>query len=123
MGKNKYETLKAYMNDPKNKERLKVISKRYYTKESSKKLNRDTRLKRVYGISLDEYSKLFLKQKGVCAICFQPSKKGHSLSVDHSHKKNKVRGLLCHRCNFGLGYFKDDPKLLKQSLIYLKKYG
>lgn len=50
-----------------------------------------------------------------CTICGDTGK----LNVDHDHKKNVVRGLLCNRCNFGLGHFRDDPQLLEFARIYL----
>lgn len=52
---------------------------------------------------------------GKCNICGKISK----LSVDHDHKTNKFRGLLCDNCNLGLGHFKDDPLLLEFAIIYL----
>ena len=42
-----------------------------------------------------------------------------NLVVDHDHKTNKIRGMLCNRCNQGLGQFKDDPELLEYARIYL----
>jgi len=39
--------------------------------------------------------------------------------VDHNHKTNKVRGLLCQRCNMGIGQFRDDPNLMARAVEYL----
>lgn len=50
-----------------------------------------------------------------CTICGTNS----DLVVDHNHKTNKIRGMLCQRCNQGLGQFKDDPMLLEMARIYL----
>ena len=50
-----------------------------------------------------------------CTICGSNS----NLVVDHDHKTNKIRGMLCNRCNQGLGQFKDDPMLLEVARIYL----
>lgn len=44
-----------------------------------------------------------------------------SLSIDHNHQTGKVRGLLCHHCNVGLGHFKDNIELLNSALDYLIK--
>lgn len=41
------------------------------------------------------------------------------LVVDHDHKKNKIRGMLCNHCNRGLGHFRDDPMLLEFAAQYL----
>ena len=45
---------------------------------------------------------------------------GKRLAVDHCHKTGKIRGLLCTKCNIGLGYFNDDVILLKNSIRYLE---
>ena len=55
------------------------------------------------------------KQKRRCAIC----RKKKKLILDHCHKKNKKRGLLCNNCNVGLGMFKDSVKALKKATTYL----
>lgn len=52
---------------------------------------------------------------GQCNICGKTA----NLAVDHDHKTNKFRGLLCSNCNMGLGHFKDDPMLLEFAQIYL----
>lgn len=80
---------------------------------------RDIQLKLKYGISLDEYNALFLKQGGVCKICGK-YQQHENLAVDHNHKTGKVRGLLCSSCNKGLGYFKDNPIILKEAIKYLR---
>lgn len=79
-------------------------------------------LKALYGMNLDEYNQLFILQNGRCDICgvHQDNLK-KSLSVDHCHKTNKIRGLLCNTCNTGLGYFKDSEENLSQAIQYLKK--
>jgi len=71
--------------------------------------------RRKYGLELGEFAQLFAKQKGLCAICNKP----YPLCVDHNHKTGKVRGLLCHACNVGLGKFFDDPALLIVAAKYL----
>lgn len=73
----------------------------------------------------DEYVRLFTSQLGRCAICRQSESardaKGRvrRLSVDHDHVTDAARGLLCSRCNSGLGLFLDDPELLRAALAYL----
>lgn len=86
---------------------------------------RNRHYKSTYGISLDEYVALKKKQRGVCAICKRNDRFGNRpprLHLDHSHKNGKVRGLLCHTCNIGIAYFKDNPKRLKSAAAYLMKY-
>jgi hypothetical protein len=72
-----------------------------------------------YGLTPDQYNVLSQAQSGLCAICKLPDSSGHSLSVDHTHDTGRVRGLLCKKCNFGLGYFLDDPARLLNAAVYL----
>lgn len=75
-----------------------------------------------YGVTPEDWDKMYLEQDGCCKICgahqLSLSKR---LSVDHCHNTGKVRGLLCMRCNAGLGNFKDDPDLLLVAINYLKE--
>lgn len=64
----------------------------------------------------DEVLEDIIKTTKTCVIC---GNDGPKLSVDHCHKTNKIRGILCMNCNIGLGKFKDDPELLEFARIYL----
>ena len=64
--------------------------------------------------------KIYDKQKGKCPLCLNFEEVLH---VDHCHKSGKVRGLLCTRCNKGLGHHKDDVEILKKAIKYLRKGG
>lgn len=86
----------------------------------SYQVERRRRLKYLYGIAPDKYDELLVKQNGVCAICRKLCVTGQRLSVDHCHETGKVRGLLCHNCNHGIGKFKDKPELLLAAAKYLK---
>jgi hypothetical protein len=84
--------------------------------------NKDNKLKKAYGISLEEYNKMFDEQNGCCAICGDhQSSMTRSLSVDHCHKTGTIRGLLCKNCNTSLGQFKDSIELLLKAIEYLRK--
>lgn len=74
--------------------------KRYYQKHKDtwNADEREKRLQRKYGLSVAEYDLMFTQQNGVCAICGHPSKK-RRLAVDHNHKTQVIRGLLCWTCN------------------------
>lgn len=83
-------------------------------------------LKQNYGITIREYEALYSKQNGRCAVCgiegkpFDSSNgKTNTLAVDHDHNTGKIRGLLCSSCNRGLGFMKEDPKILQAALLYL----
>jgi len=86
--------------------------------EKQKISQRKCRIKSQFGISLEEYDSLLSKQNGKCAICGGHTD-GDALAVDHNHKTNEVRGLLCHRCNTAIGLFKDDVSLLQKAIEYL----
>lgn len=90
---------------------------------ASNEQRRVNQLRARYGIGSEEYLKMFKSQNGVCAICGQPeySKKRINLCVDHDHVTGAIRGLLCHRCNAGIGQLNDDVALLEAALNYLKE--
>lgn len=80
-----------------------------------------------YNITVGEVNAMNKKQKGLCAICGKPESRKNplhknkicTLSIDHDHKTEQFRGLLCIKCNFGLGHFDDDPELLLKAIKYL----
>jgi len=78
---------------------------------------RRAKLKNKYGISLEEYEEIFNAQKGKCAICRDSQKK--LLCIDHDHLTGGIRGLLCQRCNTGLGQFRDNRLFLARAAEYL----
>ena len=72
------------------------------------------------GCSLELYNELYEKQKGCCAICGKHSTElKRALSADHCHKYKFVRGLLCGKCNTGLGMFNDDIELFFKAIKYI----
>jgi hypothetical protein len=85
------------------------------------RINREKHLKYKYKMTIEDYNNLFTKQNGCCKICHtHQSKFKSALRIDHDHKTNKVRGLLCHSCNTGLGLFKDSLTLLDNAKTYLQ---
>ena len=78
--------------------------------------------RRIARISKAEYEALLQAQDNACAICLRSVKEiNRTLDVDHDHATNKVRGLLCSKCNLGLGYFKDNINNLDSAKSYLTK--
>jgi len=104
----------------------KVCRSRYNRTSKGKRKTHLRNLLKGYGITVAEYDALLAGQGGLCAICRQPeTRKGpfggvRRLGVDHCHKTGRVRGLLCHRCNSAIGYFDDDPSLLRVAISYLE---
>jgi hypothetical protein len=74
---------------------------------------------RRYGITQEEFERIYDLQLGRCAICLLPLSETR-VHVDHCHNTDVVRGLLCNLCNPGLGYFQDDPDLLMKAAEYLR---
>jgi hypothetical protein len=86
--------------------------------------NRNTDLLYKFGISLKAYNLIFDLQRGCCLGCgTHQSQLERSLAVDHDHKTNKVRGLLCTRCNLILGHVDDSIEILHRLAIYLKRFA
>ena len=92
-----------------------------YRKDPKKKKERRRRDLYVYGLTYEEYEKLLEEQNNTCKICKGVSHNGKSLCVDHDHISGKVRGLLCDKCNRGLGCYNDDISLLLEAINYLSK--
>jgi hypothetical protein len=96
-------------------ERKKLRYKRH------KSEHQDYRLKKDFGITLQEYNELFEKQGQRCCICGKENKSGKRFPVDHCHTTLKIRGILCDQCNNGLGLFYDNPTFLESAIKYLNK--
>lgn len=81
------------------------------------------RLSQVYGVSLYSYNRLLAEQGHACGICRRlVSEMKTRLVVDHNHKTEENRGLLCSTCNTGLGMFKENKEYLQNAIKYLDKY-
>jgi len=89
----------------------------------NKRKYRDWELRRIFGITIDQYEELLKKQNHVCAICnnAEQSRKSKTLAVDHCHKTGKVRGLLCSNCNLGIGNLQDSISIIESAIEYLSK--
>ena len=82
----------------------------------------DYLLRRNYNITLEDYNELFIKQEGCCAICHRHQNDlKRKLSVDHNHTTEKVRGLLCDKCNLTLGNVHENIQILLNMIHYLNK--
>jgi len=80
----------------------------------------ESKRKRLYGVTPEQYDEMLRQQGHACAICnVDETQLLKALAVDHDHKTGKVRGLLCINCNVVLGSFKDDVAMLRSALQYL----
>lgn len=75
-------------------------------------------LGRTYGITMEQFEQIKQAQDGKCAIC----KTNPATHVDHCHETGIIRGILCHKCNTGLGLFNDDAGILDAAALYVRHY-
>lgn len=98
---------------------------RGWRRENPRK-SRSIDLKKMFGITIEQYDEMLRDQGGVCKICGEAERRADgagrytNLSVDHCHSTGRVRGLLCSSCNRGLGFFKDRPDLIDAAAAYLR---
>ncbi len=109
-----YNRLQEFRKDPAHKERF-------------KEYRRNNTISQRYGITIEFYDNLIKSQENKCKICGSPPNKegpiqNQSLHIDHCHITGKVRGLLCHLCNRGIGLFKESIDLMEKALEYLKEH-
>ena len=71
---------------------------------------------RRYGLTLDQYRQMVVQQNGLCCICDRSFGRG---DIDHDHVTGRVRGILCHACNIGVGAFQDNPAILQRAILYI----
>ena len=85
--------------------------------------NKKYNIEKNYGISFDEYLELIESQNNKCQICKYDLTPGKNTHLDHCHTTGKIRGVLCSKCNTGIGQFNDSIALLKSAQNYLEKYN
>ena len=117
---NKIEILKQqrkYKKD--NEDKIKEQNNKYF--ENNKDKIKENAIIRKFGLTLEQYNKLLEKQNNCCAICGKhQSELKRALAIDHNHTTGKIRGLLCYKCNLGLGYF-NNKNILNNAGSYLNE--
>ena len=93
----------------------------------AKEISRKRSLKFKHNISNIEFNNLLTLQNNVCAVCGEPetrirNREITALMVDHDHKTNRNRGLLCHNCNLMIGHAKDNSEILLKGARYLEMF-
>lgn len=104
-----------------NRERINERNIHYYYNNKDwllPKMN-NRRFFKKYGIAHDDAINLLYDQGNVCAICSTDTPTEKGWCVDHDHATGKVRGILCSKCNSGIGFLGDDPDTVKRALAYL----
>lgn len=91
------------------------------TKPGYKEQVKELHYQRTYGVSASLKDELLAKQDNKCAICQGTPENPKNFHLDHCHKTNKIRGVLCFACNQALGSFKDSPDILRNAIRYLNE--
>jgi hypothetical protein len=101
------------------RERLLTLGREYRRLNNQKR--RDAQVQSDFGLSPEAYKSLREKHGNTCSLCGEEYTKKR-LHVDHDHVTGVVRGLLCFRCNIGLGYLRDSPELLRAAADYVERH-
>jgi hypothetical protein len=99
---------------------------REYVKTPTKEEQRESRRWRsiysLYRLTRGQWQAVFERQQGCCAICgISQDDLGYTLEIDYDHNTGKVRGLLCRKCNLGIGMFGEDVENINKAIKYLEK--
>lgn len=106
-----------------NPEKIRESNRRYSGTHRDPETLSKRNLKQHYGVTDEEAARLLTeRQTGVCTICGEVRGKV-GLVVDHDHKTGKVRGVICGKCNSGLGFFADNSEWLRRAADYNDKAG
>jgi hypothetical protein len=103
------------------------VRRKAWTPEQNSAYLRRQNLKHGYGITVEQYDEMFRSQGGLCAICGFPETAKRStgrttnLAVDHDELTGRIRGLLCGRCNTGIGLLRHDKARLRAAIDYLQR--
>jgi hypothetical protein len=100
-----------------NKERYLERQRQY--RESGARKYREEHLRQAFGLSEADYRNMLERQGGGCAICGDPPNVRISLHVDHDHGTGEIRGLLCVRCNNGIGLLRESPDVMGRAIRYV----
>jgi hypothetical protein len=98
-----------------------VVCKRETDKRSNLKASKKYRIKKEYGLTMEQVDRIRQIQDNKCAICTTEFPDKYKVQIDHCHTTGKVRGLLCIECNWMLGKAKDDPVILTNAIEYLNE--
>jgi len=97
-------------------------------RERRTRQSRASHIKSKFGITIEDYEALLIKQNYRCIICGAKlnemvdvkNRKRHNLCIDHNHQTNEICGLLCISCNIGIGCFYENPDYLLKAIEYLR---
>jgi hypothetical protein len=113
----------ARKDDPEFREYVRTNQKRRYRENKHvRDASRAQQLRAKFGLTPEQVEAMAETQGQACASCARPFKTPKQRHVDHCHTTGKVRGLLCHGCNTGIGLFREDPDALRAAIQYLDRH-
>lgn len=83
----------------------------------------DQSLRRLYGITLEQYNQMLAGQEGRCGLCGDEPATTRRMHVDHDHQTGQIRALLCHHCNLLIGNAKESVDRLRLAIAYLERHN
>jgi hypothetical protein len=112
--------IRAWRKD--NRERVNATARKNYKKYTAQDplYARKKNLLKEYQLTHEQYEAMYEAQGGRCAVCGATPAR---LLVDHDHATGTVRGLLCRKCNSGIGMLSDDLQLLLAAVAYLRRFA
>lgn len=102
-----------------NANNIKKYHRKYRSDVNYKIAQKNNHLKRYYGITIEDFNKILTEQNNKCAACGDDFNNVVKPHVDHNHKTEEVRGLLCMRCNTSLGLLQENER----KILNLAKYA
>lgn len=76
-----------------------------------------------HGITIEQFQKIVEEQEHTCPICKRLfiNMSPKNIHVDHDHVTGKIRGVLCVKCNRGIGFLGDNVEIIKNAILYLQR--
>lgn len=114
-----------YWRTANDKEKGRIAAKKWAAKNGDRIRLAGKRQKlKKYGLTLEGFDQMLLRQSNSCAICSETlGKKSHDTHIDHCHSTGRVRAILCNHCNNVIGRARENPAILRLAAAYLERWG
>ena len=105
-----------------NKEKISIKNKEWALRNKEKrKINKRNWQLKQYGLTPNTFNELLKSQNNKCSICKLVFSDTIKLHIDHNHKTDKIRGLLCSQCNTGIGQLRESEEIFLSAIDYLRR--
>ena len=95
----------------------------HYKKENMKIYARNWNRFKHTGFTFQEFDEKLKEQDFKCAICLTNEPGNRDWNADHDHTDGQKRGILCRKCNLGIGHLNDNPETLQRAIDYINHYN